>query len=185
MRFIERKRVAAKALSSALVVVLVVLCGMCGCSSNAASDNQEVQTQPASSSEEVTDSSGIGEAGDEEPEDEIPPSVFISIDELKALVDQGEDIFILDIRIRKEFASHYIAVAHNIPSGKQLEARLAEVPDNQDVYIISTSTIRCDDAYETLVSYGYDQSLLHIVEGGMNEWMSKGYPVEEDPILSC
>jgi len=59
----------------------------------------------------------------------------ISVDELKRLVDQKKDFFLLDVREPKEIEELGSLKGYvNIPIG-QLEARLSEVP--KDRYIIA------------------------------------------------
>lgn len=183
-----------KRLTALLGAILLAGCLM-GCSQSpepqdAASAPSEESATPSEqndsdSSESANAAPSPSDAKDEEPASEVPADAKISVEELHALLEGNPDIFILDIRTRKQYAEHFIPEAHNIPMGKQMEARLAEIPSNENIYIISSGDRGCAETYESLIGFGFDASRLFVVEGGMNEWLKAGYPVKKSPILSC
>ena len=60
------------------------------------------------------------------PRRTIPPS-YISVDELKALLDRKERAIIIDVRTRPEYDALHIAGARSIPL-RNMRERAAEVP---------------------------------------------------------
>jgi rhodanese-related sulfurtransferase len=55
------------------------------------------------------------------------PAVFITVDALKAAVDRGADVVIVDVRTRQEFDELHIAGARSIPL-RSLPDRTTEIP---------------------------------------------------------
>lgn len=95
----------------------------------------------------------------------------VSVQELKTAVDSGA--YVLDVRTPQEFAEGHIVSASNLPLG-ELEARSGEVPDDKPVYVICRSGNRSQHASEILSKAGKD---VKNVGGGMNDWVSAGYPI--------
>jgi len=82
---------------------------------------------------------------------------------------------VVDVREPDEYAYEHIAGVKNIPL-RRLGGALAEISKDQDVYVMCQSGARSMQAYQLLQSSGY--SRLHNVEGGLNAWKAKGFPVE-------
>lgn len=95
----------------------------------------------------------------------------VSVQELKTAVDSGA--YVLDVRTPQEFAEGHIVSASNLPLG-ELEARSGGVPDDKPVYVICRSGNRSQQASEILSKAGKD---VKNVGGGMNDWVSAGYPI--------
>jgi rhodanese-related sulfurtransferase len=108
----------------------------------------------------------------------------LTVEEAKKMVERG-DIFVLDVRTPSEFNSSHIEGATLIPvtnaSGSNLspdsllEARINEVPKNKKILVYCRSGHRSTLASTILVNSGYSQ--VHNMEGGINAWISTGYPV--------
>jgi len=81
---------------------------------------------------------------------------------------------VLDVRTPEEFAEGHIAGAKLIPV-KELENRLAEVPNDRQVYVYCRSGVRSVQASEILASAGYTH--IENIEGGIKAWQASGYPV--------
>lgn len=95
----------------------------------------------------------------------------VSVADLHAAAGQGA--YVLDVRTPQEFAEGHIAGAVNLPLD-QVQARAAEVPQGQPVYVFCRSGNRSRQASEWLSAAGKD---VRNVAGGMNDWVAAGYPV--------
>ena len=105
----------------------------------------------------------------------------VDVAELKQRLDQGEDVFLLDVRSPEELEEHgMIDGAVNIPID-ELESRLDEVPKDQPIVTYCMRGGRASRAAETLREHGYDQPIEY---GGITAWKEKGYPVVEPDAAS-
>jgi len=97
----------------------------------------------------------------------------ITIDELKARMEQGEALHIVDVREEYEFDEFNIG-AQLIPLG-ELADRLDEIEDVKDVELIvhCRSEARSGRAKEYLESEGF--SKVRNLIGGMLAWQAAGY----------
>jgi rhodanese-related sulfurtransferase len=106
----------------------------------------------------------------------------ITVDELKAKLEKGEKITIIDVRGGDYDASpSKIRGAIRIPPA-QLQARLSEIPrDNEIVTYCACSTDGgALKAAEVLLANGFKQ--VRALRGGWNAWMQAGGPIEpKDP----
>ncbi len=93
---------------------------------------------------------------------------------VKARLDAGEKIFLLDVRRPEELVEEgQIAGAVNIPID-ELEARLAEVPKDQPIVTYCKVGGRASRAADTLRDAGYGQP---IEIGGITAWKEAGLEV--------
>jgi rhodanese-related sulfurtransferase len=97
----------------------------------------------------------------------------ITIDELKARIDQGEALHIVDVREEYEFDEFNIG-AQLIPLG-ELSDRLDEIEDLKEVELIvhCRSGARSGRAKEYLESEGF--SKVRNLIGGMLAWQAAGH----------
>lgn len=97
----------------------------------------------------------------------------INIDELKARMDKGEALHVVDVREEYEFDEFNIG-AQLIPLG-ELADRLDEIEDFKDVELIvhCRSGARSGRAKEYLESEGF--SKVRNLIGGMLAWQAAGY----------
>lgn len=97
----------------------------------------------------------------------------INIDELKARMDKGEALHVVDVREEYEFDEFNIG-AQLIPLG-ELADRLDEIEDLKDVELIvhCRSGARSGRAKEYLESEGF--SKVRNLIGGMLAWQAAGY----------
>jgi rhodanese-related sulfurtransferase len=97
----------------------------------------------------------------------------ITIDELKARMDQGEAIHIVDVREEYEFDEFNIG-AQLIPLG-ELSDRLDEIEDLKELELIvhCRSGARSGRAKEYLESEGF--SKVRNLIGGMLAWQAAGH----------
>ena len=94
----------------------------------------------------------------------------ISVQEASALRDEGA--FILDVRTPEEWADHHIPGSTLIPLD-ELESRLNEVPQGQDVVVVCRSGNRSAAGRDILRQGGIEN--VTSMAGGLNQWKSAGY----------
>lgn len=98
----------------------------------------------------------------------------ITVAEVKAKVDNGEDFLLLDVREPHEWEISDIPVAtHHIPRGKILE-HLGELDTAHEIVVYCKSGGRSADVIATLRQHGY--SRLRNMLGGINAWATKVDP---------
>lgn len=87
--------------------------------------------------------------------------------ELKRLLDEGEDIFLLDVRSPGEYEEVRIPGATLIPLGA-LRQRLEEVPKDRVVVAFCKSSLRAYEASIILKYNGYGN--IWVLDGGIAAW---------------
>ncbi|NDJ52700.1 MAG: molybdopterin-synthase adenylyltransferase MoeB [Chloroflexi bacterium] len=103
-----------------------------------------------------------------ENEDKVPT---ISVAEVKAKLDQGDDFLLLDVREPHEWAISDIGDAtHHIPKGQILEY-LGELSQTQDIVVYCKTGGRSADVIQTLREHGYTR--LKNMVGGINAWATE------------
>jgi rhodanese-related sulfurtransferase len=97
----------------------------------------------------------------------------ITVEELKARMDAGEKLHLIDVREEYEFDEFNIG-ALLIPLGA-LADRLDEIEDlkNEEILIHCRSGARSGRAKEYLISEGFTN--VRNVVGGMLAWQAAGY----------
>lgn len=96
----------------------------------------------------------------------------ISVHELNARLDRGDDIAVLDVRQPAEWAAGHISGATFITGG-ELPGRLGDVPDAPVIATICGSGYRSSVASSVLAAAG---RTVVSVPGGMTAWNNAGYP---------
>ncbi|WEK52896.1 MAG: rhodanese-like domain-containing protein [Candidatus Cohnella colombiensis] len=97
----------------------------------------------------------------------MSPYGTTTVEELKARLDKGEHIHLIDVREDEEVAQGMIPGAIHLPLG-QIPDRLAEIPKEEEVIIICRSGVRSDNACQYLSSLGYTGTVNLV--GGMLAW---------------
>jgi rhodanese-related sulfurtransferase len=100
----------------------------------------------------------------------------ISVSEAAAWRQNGA--FVLDVRQPEEWNEAHIPGATLIPLG-ELENRLDEVPQDQEVVVVCRSGNRSATGRDILRQAGYEQ--VTSMAGGLNQWKAGGYPVVSGP----
>ncbi len=100
----------------------------------------------------------------------------VSVKEAAAMKDAGS--FILDVRQPEEWNQGHISGALLIPLG-DLSARLSELPTDKDIVVVCRSGNRSAQARDILRNAGLSRTTS--MAGGMNEWVSNGYPAMTGP----
>jgi molybdopterin/thiamine biosynthesis adenylyltransferase/rhodanese-related sulfurtransferase len=101
----------------------------------------------------------------------------ITASELKARLDAGDDLAILDVREPHELEISAIAGSLRIPKG-QVTSRAAEIPRDRDVVVQCRTGVRSRDAILMLQDLGFT-NLVNLT-GGINAWareVDPGLPI--------
>ncbi len=96
-----------------------------------------------------------------------PAGGEITAERLKARIDAGEDLFVLDVRNPNEFQICRIPGTTLVPLG-ELPSRLAEVPADREVVVHCKSGMRSAKAVAFLREQGYTN--LKNLTGGILAW---------------
>ena len=98
-------------------------------------------------------------------------------DALKAKLDSGEQVFLLDVREPGEFAAGRIEGAVNI-SVRDVPKNLAKLPadKNAQIVVVCASAVRSGYVVEALTFKGYT-NVKHLASGYVAGWEKAGYPV--------
>jgi glyoxylase-like metal-dependent hydrolase (beta-lactamase superfamily II)/rhodanese-related sulfurtransferase len=99
----------------------------------------------------------------------------IPVDELKARLDEGSDLQLLDVRRPGEYANGHAPGAQNVQLS-DLEKLAVRFDPARPTAIICASGFRSSIATSILERRGF-RSLFNVV-GGTSAWVSAGYPVE-------
>ncbi|MHB8670526.1 MAG: MBL fold metallo-hydrolase [Acidimicrobiales bacterium] len=97
----------------------------------------------------------------------------ITVHELKARLDAGEEVAVLDVRQPAEWAAGHIDGATFITGG-ELPSRLDEAPAVAVVATVCGSGYRSSVASSLLAAHG--RTVINVL-GGMTAWNKAGYPV--------
>lgn len=92
----------------------------------------------------------------------------ITASELKARIDAGEDIQLIDVRQPDEYAFAHIAGAKLVPLGEVI-ARMGEIDPTRETVIHCKMGGRSARAIEALEQRGFAGSLSNLV-GGITAW---------------
>jgi rhodanese-related sulfurtransferase len=151
----SHRRLARLLSASLLIAVLAIGLAACGGSDDATDEG----TGGAAAVEAATGSLDV-----------------VSAVEAWSAFDSGEAIMI-DVREPEELAEQKVPGTIDIPLG-ELDARLAEIPNDKPVLVLCRSGNRARPAAELLAASGYEAS---VVDGGIIAWDSSGLPYEGSP----
>ncbi len=102
---------------------------------------------------------------------------LLSVHQLKDKIDRGEELIVLDIRGRDEWAQGHIKGALQIYVG-HLEQRLTEVPEDKPVAVICSVGHRAGLGTSILLRANYQK--IYNVLGSMKAWLAAGFSVTTD-----
>ncbi|MET3683802.1 rhodanese-related sulfurtransferase/TusA-related sulfurtransferase [Alkalibacillus flavidus] len=109
----------------------------------------------------------LRKASDDESEDsEKSFDNVVNNEQLKEQLDSG-NVTVVDVRESAEYAFGHIPGAKSIPLG-DLENRLDELDQNDNIYVVCRTGNRSDMAAKTLSEKGYN-NVTNVVPG-MSEW---------------
>jgi len=98
----------------------------------------------------------------------------ITASELKALMDEGADVQLIDVRQPDEYAFANIKGAKLIPLG-EIISRMKDIDPNRDTVIHCKMGGRSARAIEALQQYGYTGRLRNLA-GGITAWSNEVDP---------
>lgn len=112
--------------------------------------------------------------------DHLAAVTVIDADQLKAWIDQGKRMLLVDSRVAAEYKEGHIPTAINIPAPvmDQQRDRLPRDP-NYPVVFYCNGWPECKKSHEAsgkAVQWGY--SRVYWFRDGIPMWQAKGYPVE-------
>ena len=116
----------------------------------------------------------IRKADPSEVKEETKYPHTVSLDEIKALLESGEKLNIIDVREPAEYAFGHLPGAISIPAG-ELDARLQELDKEKEYSIVCRTGSRSDMACGMLASKGFTK--VKNVMPGMKSWEGE---VEKD-----
>ncbi len=100
----------------------------------------------------------------------------ISIDKVKKMVDNKENIIILDVRDREEYETGHIPGAINISRGSlDFKVRLIIPDKNSTIIVYCGLDLRSPLATKSMNDLGYKKAVNMI--GGLKAWKEAGYPI--------
>ena len=97
----------------------------------------------------------------------------ISVAEAYALYP--DEAFFLDVREVVEWEAGNVPDTTNIPLS-ELESRLSELPDDQDIVVICRSGNRSAEGRDILLDAGFKN--VTSMAGGVSDWKDAGYPYD-------
>jgi len=97
----------------------------------------------------------------------------IGVDEAYNKYQSGA--FLLDVRTVEEWNEFHAPGTTFIPLD-ELPSRLGEIPQDKEIVVVCRSGNRSQQGRDILLNAGFKQ--VTSMAGGLNEWRSKGYPVE-------
>lgn len=106
---------------------------------------------------------------------EIAQSSVISVDELKRVMDAGDDLLVLDVRRPPEYKSGHVPNAINIPLS-ELPGSISNIPAGGPLAIICEGGYRSSIAKSILERSSIRSSMD--VLGGTAAWKNAGYEVQ-------
>lgn len=103
---------------------------------------------------------------------------LIEAEELKNIIEKGEDYVLLDCRSPQSFETAHIPTAQCLPWAEVEENAAQLIPDKKTLVITSCSSITCDASekcYQGLEKLGYTN--LREYAGGLADWHARGFGV--------
>jgi rhodanese-related sulfurtransferase len=114
---------------------------------------------------------GTSPATDREAPADVPDE--ISVDAAHQKYQDG--VFLLDVRTQEEWDEYHAPDTTLIPLD-ELEGRLNELPQNEEIVVVCRSGNRSQAGRDILRNNGFEQTTS--VSGGLKAWRAAGYPIE-------
>ncbi len=102
-----------------------------------------------------------------------------NVDEVKARLDRGEKLLLIDVREESEFAAGHVPGAIHLGKGiieRDIEQRIPDV--NTEIILYCGGGFRSALAADNLQKMGYRNVLS--MDGGMRGWREKGLAVSQE-----
>ena len=103
----------------------------------------------------------------------------ISREQIKAMLDSGEPITLVEALPRQYFAKHHLPGAINLPHDEVSERAAELLPNRDALIVVYCASAECKNsaiAREALERMGYSNALEYAE--GKQDWMEAGYPLE-------
>ncbi|MGR8933560.1 MAG: rhodanese-like domain-containing protein [Gammaproteobacteria bacterium] len=98
------------------------------------------------------------------------PVQQLTATELQGMIQQGDALFLLDVREPYEYRLAHIAGSFLIPMA-QIPVRLKELPTAQALVVICHHGIRSRQVAEHLAGHGFTS--VYNLDGGIDAWSSE------------
>jgi rhodanese-related sulfurtransferase len=98
------------------------------------------------------------------------------VNEVKARLDRGDKLLLVDVREESEFAKDHLPGAIHLGKGiieRDIEARVSEL--NTEIILYCGGGFRSALAADNLQKMGYTNVIS--MDGGIRDWREKGYPL--------
>jgi rhodanese-related sulfurtransferase len=102
-----------------------------------------------------------------------PLPAEISVDEAYDLYQDG--VFFLDVRTQEEWDDFHAPNSTLVPLD-QLESRLGELPEDEQIVVVCRSGNRSATGRDILLDNGF--SGVASMGGGLNAWREAGFPIQ-------
>jgi rhodanese-related sulfurtransferase len=102
-----------------------------------------------------------------------------NVDTVKARIDRGDKLLLVDVREESEFAKDHLPGAIHMGKGiieRDVEARVPEL--NTEVILYCGGGFRSALAADNLQKMGYTNVIS--MDGGIRDWREKGFPLTRD-----
>jgi rhodanese-related sulfurtransferase len=111
--------------------------------------------------------------------DDEEPTNLVAPDQVKRLMDIGEEIAFIDLRTGAEFATGRLPDARSIPVA-ELVKRWKEIPNSGRVilYCPCPQADR-DESFAFLLLRTEHYRNVSVLDGGYTEWVKRGYPIQK------
>lgn len=124
----------------------------------------------------------IANAADKTPAEIVKEAKAVinesSIDQVKKMIDNKDNIILLDVRDKEEYETGHIPGAINISRGSlEFKVRLIIPDKNAKVYVYCGLDLRSPLATKSLNDLGYKKAVNII--GGLKAWTEAGYPIQK------
>jgi rhodanese-related sulfurtransferase len=100
----------------------------------------------------------------------------LTVDQVKAKLDRGEKLTLVDVREESEWARDHLPGAIHLGKGvieRDIEQRLPDT--NTEMVLYCGGGFRSALAADNLQKMGYTK--VSSMDGGIREWRQKGYPL--------
>ena len=102
-----------------------------------------------------------------------------TVDQVKARLDRGEKLVLVDVREESEFAKDHLPGAVHLGKGILERDVEQKIPDtNAEIILYCGGGFRSALSADALVKMGYKNVLS--MDGGIRVWREKGYPLTKD-----
>jgi rhodanese-related sulfurtransferase len=99
-----------------------------------------------------------------------------NVDQIKARLDRGEKIALIDVREESEWAKDHVPGAIHLGKGiieRDIEQRFPDM--NTELVLYCGGGFRSALAADNLRKMGYTQAIS--MDGGIRDWRANGYPL--------